>query len=138
MVSDSSTSLSPDQARTGLRILVADDDPVNRRLYSMLLGKSGHEAHVVEDGKGALEALAGERFDLVILDYSMPGLDGPETARRIRRGDAGQDGAGLTILAVTGYADGPEHQVCLDAGMDGVLVKPLTLTDLEPWLSREA
>ena len=116
------------------RILVADDDPVNRRFYSVLLGKSGHDPHVVEDGKEALEALASARFDLILLDYAMPGLDGPETARRIRRGDAGGARAHLPILAITGFTDGPEHQLCLDAGMNGVLVKPLSLHDLAPWL----
>jgi len=117
-----------------LRILVADDDPVNRRLYSMLLGRAGHQPEVVTDGLEALEALRVREFDLVLLDMSMPGLDGPETARRIRGGEAGQDRSGLPILAITGFSGREERQWCLEAGMNGVLVKPLTMAALEPWL----
>lgn len=118
-----------------LRILVADDDPVNRRLCSLILDRTGHESLVVADGLDVLEVLARERFDLLLLDVSMPGLDGPETTRRIRRGDAGEEAAALTILAVTGFSGSEDHRACLDAGMDGVLVKPLSLKELEPWLA---
>lgn len=129
---------APADGSSNPRILVADDDPVNRRLCSLILGRSGYESMVVADGLDVLEVLARERFDLVLLDVSMPGLDGPETARRIRRGDAGEEAAALTILAVTGFSGSDDHRACLDAGMDGVLVKPLSLKALEPWLAGRA
>jgi len=120
---------------SNLRILVADDDPVNRRLSSLIIGRAGHESLAVADGLDVLEVLARERFDLVLLDVSMPGLDGPETTRRIRRGDAGEEASTLTILALTGFSDSEDHRVCLDAGMDAVIVKPLSVKALEPWLA---
>lgn len=115
-------------------VLVADDDPVNRRLASILLTRAGHTVHAVASGFEALSALALRAFDLILLDYEMPGLSGPETAQRIRSGDCGEQAKSATILAVTGHCGEGERQCCLNAGMDGVIVKPLTHVSLSPWL----
>ncbi len=120
---------------TAPRVLVADDDPINRRLAQKLLQRAGVDARVVDHGRAALEALAVEHFDLVLLDMQMPFLNGPETAACIRRGDAGTCRAGTVLLALTGYEGEQEHRCCVDAGMDGVLVKPLRMDALEPWLT---
>lgn len=115
-------------------VLVADDDPVNRRLASLLLERAGHTVHAVASGFEALAALTSRAFDLVLLDFEMPGLSGPETARRIRSGDCGADAKCATILAVTGHCGHEERHCCLEAGMDGLIVKPLTRENLSPWI----
>jgi hypothetical protein len=114
---------------------VADDDPVNRRLATMLLTRAGHTVHAVASGFEALAALSLRSFDLVLLDYEMPGLSGPETARRIRLGNCGAEAKCATILAVTAHCGQDERHCCLEAGMNGLIVKPLTSDALSPWLS---
>lgn len=116
------------------RVLVADDDEVNRRLAGMILNRAGHEATVVESGEAALAALSSASFDLILLDVEMPGLSGPETAERIRR-DHHATGHRTVIVALTAHSGHKEHAICLECGMDAVLVKPLSLKALAPWLS---
>lgn len=122
--------------RQGLRILVADDDPVNRRLDAMLLERAGFDAVIVEDGLYALEALHSGVFDLILLDIDMPGLSGFETSERIRSGGGGQLHTEAIILALTGFSGDHGKQSCLDAGMDGVLAKPLDMHALAPWIAK--
>jgi CheY-like chemotaxis protein len=126
----------PVKPHRGVRILVADDDPVNRRLDGMLLERAGLDAVIVDDGLYVLEALTSDFFDLILLDIDMPGLSGLETARRIRLGVAGQRQAGAIILALTGYSGDHDKQTCLDAGMEGVLSKPLDMRAFAPWLAK--
>jgi len=116
------------------RVLVADDDEVNRRLAGMILSRAGHEATVVESGEAALAALRAASYDLILLDVEMPGLSGPETAQRIRR-DHHNPGQCTIIVALTAHSGRTEHACCLESGMDAVLVKPLSLEALVPWLS---
>jgi len=123
---------APTSAR---RILVADDDPVNRRLAGMLLGRAGHVATIVEDGLAAVEAALGRAFDLILLDINMPGLTGLEVVERIRAAEAASGGVRARVLALTGHSGLHDRQCCLDAGMDGVVVKPLTLGALDGWLA---
>lgn len=111
---------------TRRRILVADDDPVNRRLASMLLDRAGHDAVVVEDGLAAVDAFPSGGFDLILLDVDMPGLTGLEAAARIRAAEKAATIPRTIVVALTGYSGHHDRQVCLDAGMDDVLVKPLT------------
>jgi len=125
---------SGNEAIPSRRILVADDDEVNRRLAGMILNRAGHEATVVESGEAALAALHSASYDLILLDVEMPGLSGPETAERIRR-DHHMPGHCTVIVALTAHSGHKEHAVCLECGMDAVLVKPLSLEALSPWLS---
>jgi len=127
---------SPTMPRKGIRILVADDDPVNRRLDGMLLERAGLDTVIVDDGLSAIETLKTGFFNIILLDLDMPGLSGLETAKRIRTGVAGQQQAGAIILALTGYSGDHGQQTCLDAGMEGVLSKPLDMDDLAPWLAK--
>jgi CheY-like chemotaxis protein len=117
-----------------LRVLVADDDDVNRRLAGIILSRAGVDATVVESGEAALEALHAASFDLILLDVEMPGLSGPETAQRIRR-DHTTPGQCTLIVALTAHSGHKEHACCLDSGMDAVLVKPLSLERLSPFLA---
>jgi CheY-like chemotaxis protein len=102
----------------------------------MLLERAGLDAVIVDDGLYALEALKSDFFDLILLDIDMPGLSGLETAMRIRSGVAGQRQAEAVILALTGYSGDHDKQTCLDAGMEGVLSKPLDMHILAPWLAK--
>lgn len=121
------------------RVLVADDDEINRRLARIILNRAGYEATVVESGEAALAALRGTSYDLVLLDVEMPGLSGPETAERIRR-DHSLPGQRTVIVALTAHSGHKEHACCLESGMDAVLVKPLSLDALSHLLQpcREA
>jgi PAS domain S-box-containing protein len=114
----------------GLSILVAEDNEINALLARALLVKLGHNPTVADSGAVAFESwlaarAAGTPYDLVLMDVHMPGMDGIETARRIRAAEAANPDARTTIIALTANALSDERQACLDAGMDGFLVKPL-------------
>jgi two-component system sensor histidine kinase RpfC len=124
-----------DRAAAGAtgRILVAEDDPVNARLIETLLRHAGQEVEVVGDGPDALDALGRRAFDLVLVDLRMPGMDGIELARRIRRGTARPD---VPVVALTASASAEARDECLAAGMDGFLTKPVAPGQLETLLQR--
>jgi signal transduction histidine kinase/CheY-like chemotaxis protein len=119
---------------SGLRILVAEDNPVNALLARALLERAGHAVEVVADGVEALEAARQARHDLVLLDMRMPRLDGPGAARAIRalEGPARR----VPIAALTADAGEDERQTCLQAGMDDFLTKPLDPRQLEALVTR--
>jgi len=116
-----------EQAR--LRLLVAEDNAVNQKLIHRLLEKRGHRVCVASNGVEALERLAEERFDALLLDLQMPELDGMETCKRIRAGEEAT-GAHLPIIALTAHAMAADRERCLRAGMDGYLSKPIQVTEL--------
>ncbi len=107
-----------------LRILLAEDHPVNQKLAVRLLEKQGHSVVVAGDGKEALAALARRPFDLVLMDVQMPAMDGFETAGCIRRLEQGT-GRHIPILAMTAHAMKGDRERCLEAGMDGYVAKPI-------------
>lgn len=108
-----------------LRFLVVDDQALNRRLLQVMLGRMHHESVTVGSGAECIETLETGPFDIVILDVEMPGLDGFETAQRIRarRGNAPTD---PYIIALTAHASGDIRQRCIAAGMNDYLSKPIT------------
>jgi len=126
------------------RLLVADDNSVNRLVLDAQLRALGHEPRVVESGEEVLASLAQEAFDLLLLDCQMPDLDGYETARRIRQGEAGTAGAAgtagilrrLPIVALTAHAMPGDREKCLRAGMDDYLSKPFTEDQLSSLLAK--
>jgi PAS domain S-box-containing protein len=121
----------------GIRVLLADDNPVNQRLAVTLLEKRGHSVVVAENGRAALDAIDRERFDLVLMDVHMPVMGGFEAtaairAREARDGEAhdgeardGAPGARLPIVAMTARAMEGDREQCLAAGMDAYLAKPI-------------
>ena len=122
---------TPPAAPGGLRILMAEDNDVNRKLAVTLLERRGHEVVAVGTGREAVEATSreaieatgGRGFDLVLMDVQMPEMDGLEATRAIRR----REGLGprLPIVAMTAHAMAGDKQRCLDAGMDAYLTKPI-------------
>jgi CheY-like chemotaxis protein len=113
----------------GLRVLVAEDNAVNQRVAARLLEKLGHAAVIAANGREALERLAGERFDLVLLDVQMPEMDGLEVATVVRQREQGT-GRHLPVIALTAHAMRGDRERCLEAGMDGYLAKPIDLEEL--------
>jgi PAS domain S-box-containing protein len=130
------------QPAEGLRILMAEDNRINVLLATKLLTNMGHRVDTVGDGKEALEALARAPYDLVLMDVHMPQMDGLEATRRIRRAESstrtrrGQLSARIPIVALTANAMEGDRQVCLDAGMDDFLTKPLDPEALRAILRR--
>jgi PAS domain S-box-containing protein len=111
-------------ARRPLRVLLAEDNVINQKLGSRLLEKQGHSVVVVASGREAVEAVARERFDLVLMDVQMPDLDGLEATGLIRERERGT-GRHLPIIAMTAHAMKGDREQCLAAGMDGYVAKPI-------------
>jgi two-component system sensor histidine kinase/response regulator len=107
-----------------LRVLLAEDNAVNRKVVTRLLEKRGHQVLVATNGKEALAALEKDKFDLVLMDVQMPEMDGFEATRMIRLSEQGT-AFHQRIIALTAYAMSGDRARCLEAGMDGYLTKPL-------------
>ena len=115
--------------RARARVLLAEDNPINRRLVTALLEKRGHPVVTVDNGRSAVEAVAAERFDVVLMDLQMPELDGLEATMAIRNSELGT-GRHLPIVALTAHAMKGDRERCLAAGMDAYLSKPIRTTEL--------
>ena len=109
----------------GVRVLVVDDDPVNSLLAAEMLRGAGALVDEAASGQAALQLLAGRPFDVVLMDWRMPDMDGLETTRRLRAGAAGALASELPVLAVTANAFDDDRASCLAAGMNDVLTKPV-------------
>jgi two-component system sensor histidine kinase/response regulator len=112
-----------------LKILLADDNPVNRALAIRLLKKRGHEVLVAENGKEAVAQWQANAPDLILMDIQMPELDGLEATALIRKMEAVTTGHVL-IIAMTAHAMVGDKEMCLASGMDGYVSKPLRVDDL--------
>jgi CheY-like chemotaxis protein len=115
----------------GLRILLAEDNPINMMLIRELLRRRGHSVTEVTTGNDAVQAMLEGRFDLLLTDIHMPGMDGIEAARAIRTGEARSGRARTPIVALTADALEGGKRACQDAGMDGFLTKPVDPAELE-------
>jgi len=112
-----------------LRLLLAEDNPVNQLLALRLLEKRGHAVTVVGNGRQALEALRNHSFDLVLMDVQMPDMGGLEATAAIRDREK-QTGGRIPIVAMTAHAMRGDRDRCLEAGMDGYLAKPIQPAEL--------
>ena len=121
---------SPDES---LRVLVAEDHPVNQQVALLLLERLGHRVDVVADGSEVIEALERSRYDLILMDMQMPEMDGLEASRTIHRRWPDDR---PRIVAVTANAVAGDREECLAAGMDDYLSKPFTLAELAEALAR--
>ena len=118
----------PAGRRDRLRVLVVEDNAINRRLIEKQLTLLGCPSESSPDGRAALERLAAEEFGLILLDCQMPGLDGFATAAEVRRVEAGRKRT--PIVAITANATEDDRRRCFDAGMDDFVSKPVTLERL--------
>jgi signal transduction histidine kinase/ligand-binding sensor domain-containing protein/DNA-binding response OmpR family regulator/HPt (histidine-containing phosphotransfer) domain-containing protein len=124
------------RARSGRRILLAEDNLVNQKVAVAVLEKLGHQVDAVRDGREAVEAWKSGRYDLILMDCQMPELDGYEATREIRRIEAAAGNLRIPIVALTAHAiQGTELQ-CREAGMDDYLTKPLDRGRLTDTLDR--
>ncbi|MFN2417412.1 MAG: response regulator, partial [Candidatus Limnocylindria bacterium] len=119
--------------RHPLRILLAEDNPVNQKLALRLLAQMGFQPAVANDGIQAIDALAREPFDVVLMDVQMPELDGLEATRRIRGRWPEQP---VWIVAMTANAMAGDREACLAAGMNDYISKPIRPADLAAALER--
>ncbi len=113
-----------------LRILVAEDDEVNRYSLQRLLKKVSCEVTVVENGLQALQKIREENYDIVLMDVGMPVLDGLEATRAIRNGNVSPEKADIPIVALTAFTMEEDRQRCLEAGMNEFLAKPVAFETL--------
>lgn len=119
-----------------VRVLVAEDEPVQALVLRLFLERLGIAVVQVGNGEQAVEAVRSQQFAMVLMDYVMPVLDGIEATRRIRRWEQTQQGKRLPIVAVTASAMTQECERYVEAGMDDVLVKPFAAADLRRVVTR--
>ena len=116
------------------RLLLVEDNPVNRLVAQKMLASLGHECDTAENGHVALERLAQAPYGLVLMDCQMPVIDGYEATRRWREQETARAAARLPIIAMTANAMTGDRQRCLDAGMDDYLAKPVSREQLDACL----
>ena len=120
---DGATPLRPAGAGRGLRVLVADDNQINRRVVEKILQSAGHHATLVGNGEEALDALAADHFDVALMDVNMPVLNGIEATKLHRFASLGQ--RHVPIIGLTADASPGTAERCREAGMDACLTKPV-------------
>lgn len=126
--------LDPPAKMLGKRILVVEDNPVNRKLCALQLKRLGCNADFAETGLEAIDKVRENDFDAVLMDMQLPDLDGCGATREIRREE--KSGERLSIIALTANAMPEDRKRCLDAGMDDFLSKPLQYETLAATLSK--
>ena len=117
-----------EEARSGLRILIAEDNLTNQKVIAKILERAGHRPHLVDNGEQALDAMEKEKFDLVMLDLHMPVMGGLEVAKvsRFTRDEASRP----PLVALTADATQESRKACEEAGFDGYLTKPVEVQKL--------
>lgn len=123
---------APSASWTALRVLYADDHPVNRKVGERMLSRLGCVVTLAEDGAEAVRRAEAESFDLILMDCQMPNMDGFEAARRITSGLRPR----APVVALTASADEATRRACMESGMREVLTKPVQLPELEAVLKQ--
>jgi len=122
------------------RVLLVDDNDINRRLAAAMLGKIGLDSDVVDGGEVALAAMRDTPYGLVLMDVQMPGIDGREATRMWRAGRGGATAVDVPIVALTAHVGQVERDACFEAGMTDYLSKPFGIDALSEtartWLDR--
>jgi signal transduction histidine kinase/ActR/RegA family two-component response regulator len=120
----------PSATGGGLRVLLAEDDRVGRKLASRLLENAGHHVVPVEDGESAVTMAVRGHFDVILMDVEMPRLDGLAATQRIRGRELAEKRPRVRIVALTAHSMPGDRERCLAAGMDDYLSKPLRASEL--------
>ena len=130
-----------EQRRFDLRILLAEDNPINQKLAVVLLQKAGYSVDAVETGEQAVEKVKAENYSAVLMDVQMPEMDGFEATRHIRAFESKQPGRHTPIIAMTAHAMKGDRERCIEAGMDDYVAKPLEprvlFNVLDRWLQKQ-
>ena len=121
-----STLPTPESVSGPLRILVAEDNPVNQKVASGLLERAGHVVTIAENGKRAVAEAERLKYDVILMDVQMPEMDGLEATRQIRELER-HEGRRVPIVAMTAHAMQGDRERCLEAGMDGYISKPVSI-----------
>ena len=129
-----SNSKPPSTTRP-MRILVAEDNPVNQRVITVLLEKRGHSVSLARNGSEAIELYANQMFDIIFMDVQMPIMNGYDASFAIRSAES-PTGSRTPIIALTAHAMKGDREHCLNAGMDDYLTKPVRIRDLDAMLER--
>ncbi len=130
-VSSPASSSIQGESIAGRRILLAEDNPVNRKFAQAMLGKLGYSAVSVGNGKEAVDYLSSNECDLVVMDVQMPVMDGVEATRMIRSGASGVLDPSIPVVALTAYVSLEDRERCMGAGMNAFLSKPATPEELD-------
>lgn len=128
------TTPREDRPRQSLRILLAEDNPVNQKVALRQLESLGYKADVVANGQEVLDLLQQVRYDLILMDCQMPVMDGYEATRRLRQQER-RSGHRTVVIAITANAMQEDRERCLQAGMDDYLSKPVLKEDLQRLLN---
>lgn len=123
--------------KLGIKILLAEDNPINQKVALGCLRKLGYEAEVVNNGREAIERLEQEMFDLLLVDVQMPEMDGFETTRIIRDKSSKVLDHRIPIIAMTAHALVGDRERCLEAGMDDYVAKPIRPEELQAAIGRQ-
>jgi two-component system, sensor histidine kinase and response regulator len=134
--SDAPDSAAAQSDATPPRILIAEDNDVNRVLTQDILEFLGFAVHAVENGDRALKIALRQTFDLILMDCQMPLVDGFEATRRIRDVETEAGRTKTPIVALSGYSQSEGRGNCLAAGMDDYLQKPFTINDLKEMITK--
>lgn len=125
---DGTSAVAPARARDPLRILLAEDNPANQKVATYILETRGHAVEIAQDGHEALRLSAQDRYDVIVMDVQMPGMNGLEATAAIRQRDAGR--RRVPIVAMTAHAMKSDQERCLAAGMDAYLSKPVKAQEM--------
>lgn len=126
--------------KLGLRVLLAEDNPINQKLAVVLLQKAGYSVDAVENGRQAFEQVRSNSYSVVLMDVQMPDVDGFESTQQIREWEM-ETGRHIPIIAMTAHAMQGDRERCLEAGMDDYVSKPLEpkvlFSALDRWTQSE-
>jgi len=122
--------------RRPMRILLAEDNIINQKVATRILSQMGYRPDVVQNGVEVLQALERQKYDVILMDIQMPDMDGLEATRQIRKRWTGANR--IWIIAMTANAMDTDRDMCLNAGMDGYLSKPVRIEALERELVRSS
>jgi PAS domain S-box-containing protein len=112
-------------------VIIVDDEESSRHVNSSLMQFLGYNSETVASGEDLMARLQKNKYDLILLDVMMPGMDGFQVARRVRKGEMGEENRDAFIVAVTGCVQDEDRRLCLKAGCNAYVPKPLTISNLK-------